>query len=114
MAKKDIYCFKKVLKQYKVYHYFKKGLHECIDEYTKDMYYPTWKQIIGKVCLENNDFSISSMIAYLSKEHNIHYTTHDMIRTVINHLINYTLILQRKVTQDKVANEILYEMMKND
>lgn len=101
MFKKDIY-------------YFKKGLHECIEEYTQYTYHPTWKQIIGKVCLENNDFSMSSMIAYLSKEHNMYYTTHDMIKIVIKYLINYTPILQEKVTQEKVVNEICQEMMKND
>ena len=112
--KKDIYYFKKVLKKYKLYYNFKKGLHECIEKYTKDRYFPTWKQVIGKVYLEYNDLSILSMIAYLSKEHNMHYSIHDMIKIVIDHLINYAHILQEKVGLDKIANEIQYEMIKND
>ena len=109
MIKKDIYCFKKVLKKYKVYYYFKKGLYECIEKYTKNTYLPTWKQVIGKVCLENNDFSISSLQSYFSTEHNMHYAKHDMIKIVIKH----TLFIS-SINQDKVANEIHYEMMKND
>ena len=109
MFKKDIYYFKKVLKKYKVYYYFKKGLHECIEEYTQYTYHLTWKQIIGKVWLENNDLSILSLQSYLSTEHNLHYSIHEVIRMLIKNLINYTLILQ-----DKVVNEICQEMMKND
>lgn len=114
MFKKDIYYFKKVLKKYKVYYYFKKGLHECIKEYTQYTYRPTWKQIIGKVWLENNGLSILSLQSYLSTEHNLHYSIPEVIRTVIKYLINYTPILQEKVTQEKVVNEICQEMMKND
>lgn len=110
MFKKDIYYFKKVLKKYKVYYYFKKGLHECIEEYTQYTYHPTWKQIIGKVWLENNGLSILSLQSYLSTELNLHYSIPEVIRIVIN----YTPILQEKVTQEKVVNEICQEMMKND
>lgn len=107
MIQNDLYYFNKVLRRYKLYYQFKKGIKRCIKKYTKKYPYRplTWEELIGMYCLEDSKNFIKLFNRYRNSEFGVPYSTQTIIKIVLLETLG------RRDDLSKISYEIYLEII---